>query len=57
MVKSSTGGNFGLKRIVAQQHNLGGMRINHFGHVVLGGYAFVELVQTYQPSIQGNFYV
>ena len=48
-----------FKKVVAQRLDLCGMGINRFGHVVIvfGGYAFVELVQTYQPSIQGNFYV
>ena len=57
MTKGSTDGNLGLKRIVAQRQDLCGMRINRFGHVVFGGYAFIELIQTYQPSIQGNSYV
>ena len=57
VAKSSTDGNLGLKRIVTQQLDLCEMGINRFGHVVFGGYAFFELVQTYQPSIQGNFYV
>ena len=47
VAKSSKDGNLCLKRIVAQQLDLCGMGINHFGHVVLAGYAFVELVQTY----------
>ena len=42
---------------MAQRHDLCGMGIDRFGHVVFGGYASVELVQIYQPSIQGNFYV
>ena len=57
MAKSSTEGNLCLKRIVAQRLDLCAMGIIRFEHAVFGGYAFVELVKTYQPSIQGNFYV
>ena len=46
-----------LNRIVVQRYDLCGMGVNRFGHVVFGGYAFVELVQTYQPSIQGNLHI
>ena len=44
VAKSSTDHNLSLKRIDAQRHDLCGMGINHFGHVVFGDYAFVELV-------------
>ena len=55
VAKSSTDRNLSLKGIVAQRHDLCGIEINRFGHVVFGGYGFIELVQTYEPSIQGNF--
>ena len=57
VAKTSTDGNLCLEMIVAQRLDLCGMGINRFEHVVFGGYASVELIQTYQPSIQGNFYV
>ena len=59
VAKSFTDGNLCLKRIVAQRLDLCGMGIIRFEHAVFGGtgYAFVELVKTYQPNIQGNFYV
>ena len=56
VAKSSTDGNLCLKRIVVQRLDLCGMGIIRFEHVVFGGYAFFELVKTYQPRIQGNFY-
>ena len=51
VAKGSTDGNHCLKRIVAWRHNLlCGMGIKRFGHVVFGGYAFVELVQKYHAA-------
>ena len=40
-----------MKRIIAQRHNLCVMGINSFGHVMFGGYAFVEYL-----GIQGHFH-
>ena len=36
-----------FKRIIAQQHDLCEMKINHLGHVLFCGYVFAELVQIY----------